>query len=58
MKKIMMIAVAALFLSAQGMAQSQLTPEQKEQRQAMRMENRCIMVSSHMSISLVGWLVV
>ena len=46
MKKILMIAVAALLFSAQSMAQDpQLTPEQKEQRKALRMENRCIQLS-------------
>lgn len=50
MKKFIMIAVAVVLFSAQGMAQSQLTPEQKEQHQVIRMENRCIQLSTALAL--------
>lgn len=54
MKRILMVALATLFLAAQGVAQGpqkQMTPEQREARKQAMMENRCNQLATALTLN-------
>lgn len=50
MKRSMLVVVATLFLTLQGFAQKQLSDEEKAQRRAITLENRCNELAAAMAL--------